>query len=170
MKVAILPLDYHPRPVEQIILTEQPEVCHVLGFEEGLEYIAEDLGYAEPNREVLFDTARRVGCMLEVHKCKHLSPKSVGKQVGKILDGVSLTDELLINYSAGSRVMSLILGAMAVERSLHMKVRILYSARMPSGEERILDHTEDLAKFFKKLREGIPTPPAPEEYEEYEEE
>jgi len=172
LKIAILPLDYHPRPVEQILLTERPEVCHVLGFKEGMEYIAEDLGYGETNEEVLQDAGRRIGCLLEVHKCNHLSPKSVYKKVNKILENISLSDELVVNYSAGSRVMSMILCMMAVQRSLHMKVRILYSARTSEGEEKVLDHTDELMKIFKKIREMVPEEPGPEEYEisDYEDE
>jgi hypothetical protein len=156
MKVAILTLGFHPRPLEHIILTQRPKECHVVTSEEGLSYIASERGYTKPNSTVLKEAARRVRCKLNLYRCDSFDPESIGDAISKILEKIKSDDEVTINYSGGTQAMSLVLGSVAVVLTRIMPVRVLYSTRSPGGKEKIFDHTQALRDFFHRLHDVVP--------------
>lgn len=156
MKIAILTLGFHPRPLEHIILTKRPRTCHVITSKEGLRYVASEQGYTKPNFVVLKESARRARCKLHFHRCDPFDIESIGDALGKILKRVNSDDEVMINYSGGTHAMSLVLGSVAVVLTRIMPVRVLYSTHVPSGEEKIFDHTQALKNLFHKLYEFMP--------------
>ncbi len=157
MKVAILTLGFHPRPVEHIMLTQKPKACHVVASEDGLNYIASEHGYTKPNSTVLKETARRVRCKLSLYRCDPFDPESIGDALSKILEKIKPDDEVTINYSGGTQAMSLVLGSVAIVLTRIMPVRVLYSTRSLSGREKIFDHTQALRDLLRKLYEIVPS-------------
>ncbi|MDI6884599.1 MAG: hypothetical protein QMD00_05710 [Hadesarchaea archaeon] len=156
MKIAILTLGLHPRPLERIMLTQRPKECHVVASEEGLRYTAKEHGYTKPNSTVLREAARRARTKLRVYKCDPFEPKSIGDALGKILERIKIDDEVTINYSGGTQAMSLVLGSVAIVLTRIMPVRVLYSTRFPGGKEKIYDHTQALKELFRRLYEFAP--------------
>ncbi|HDI12779.1 MAG: hypothetical protein DRN83_02035 [Hadesarchaea archaeon] len=156
MKVAIMTLGFHPRPVEHIMLTKRPDECHVIASVEGLRYTASEHGYKKPNSAVLKKAAHRARCKLFFHRCDPFDPESVGDALSKVLDRIKIDDEVIINYSGGTQAMSLVLGSVAIVLSRMMPLQVLYSIRTPDGEEKILDHTEVIRELFRKLYDVVP--------------
>jgi hypothetical protein len=159
MKVAILTLGFHPRPIEHILLSKKPHECHLIASEDGLRYTASEHGYTEQNSVVLKSVAKKVGCKLNIYRCDPFDPESIGDALSKIIKKIDLEDDLMINYSGGTQAMSLVLGSVAVILSRMMPVKVLYSTRMPGGKEKIYDHTRVLKEIFKKLYEIAPGGP-----------
>lgn len=156
LKVAILTLGFHPRPLEHVIITQKPDVCHVIASPEGLGYIASEHGYKKSNATVLRDAAKRARCKLKIYLCDPYSPKSISDAVGAIITKFKPRDKVTINYSGGTQAMSLVLGSVAVVISKFTSVKILYSTRVPQGKEKIYDHTRELNDLFQMLYEAIP--------------
>jgi hypothetical protein len=159
MKVAILALGFHPRPLEHILLSQKPNECHLIASDDGLRHIASEHGYTKQNSVVLKSVAKRVRCKLNVYRCDLFNPESIGDALGKILKKIDLDDDVTINYSGGTQAMSLVLGSVAVILSNIMPVRILYSTRALGGKENIYDHTKMLKELFRKLDEIVPIVP-----------
>jgi hypothetical protein len=156
MKVAILSLAFNTRALEYVILIKKPKVCHVIAPKDGLSRVAKEHGYTKSNRNVLCDVGAKVGCKMQFYTCDLYDPWSISNAIGKILTKIDIEDEIMINYSAGSRSMSLMLGALAVVLARLVKVKVIYSALTPSGEEKIFEHTEPLVDFFKSLQRILP--------------
>jgi hypothetical protein len=159
MKVAILTLGFHPRPLEHILLTQKPNECHLIASDEGLRHIASDHGYTKRNSVVLKSAAKRVRCRLKIYRCDPFDPESIGDALSRIIKKIDLDDDVMINYSGGTQAMSLVLGSVAIILSRMMPVKVLYSTRAPGGKEKIYDHTKVLKKIFKKLYEVAPAGP-----------
>ncbi len=156
MKVAIVTLGFHPRPVEHIMLIKRPDECHVIASVEGLRYTASEHGYKKPNSAVLKEAARRTRCRLFLHRCDPFDPESVGDALSEVLSRIKIDDEVIINYSGGTQAMSLVLGSVAIVLSRIMPIQVLYSIRTPSGEEKVLDHTRIIRELFRKLYDIVP--------------
>jgi hypothetical protein len=159
MKVVILTLGFHPRPLEHILLSQKQDECHLIASDNGLKYIASEHGYTERNSVVLESVAKRVGCKLHIYRCDPFNPKSIGDALSKILKKIDLDDDVTINYSGGTQAMSFVLVSVAVILSRIMPVRVLYSTRAPGGKEKIYDHTKVVKALFRKLDEIIPSGP-----------
>jgi len=159
MKVTILTLGFHPRPLEHILLSQKPNECHLIASDDGLKYIASEHGYTEQNSVVLKSVAKKVRCKLNVYRCDPFNPESIGDALSKILKKIDIDDDVTINYSGGTQAMSLVLGSIAVILSRIMPVRVLYSTRTPGGKEKIYDHTKVLKELFRKLDEIVPIVP-----------
>jgi hypothetical protein len=157
MKVAILTLGFHPRPLEHVLLTQKPNECHLISSSDGLKYIASEHGYTEQNLMVLKSVAKRVGCKLHIYHCAPFDPESIGDALSKILKKIDLDDDVTINYSGGTQAMSLVLGLIVMVISRMMPVKVLYSTRSPDGKETIYDHTKILKELFRKLDEIVPS-------------
>ncbi len=157
MKIAILTLGFHPRPVEHILFTEQPDECHVIASEEGLSYIASEHGYIKPNSTVIKEAARRTQSKIRFYKCDPFDPESVGDALSKALAQITIDDEVIINYSGGTQAMSFVLGSVALVLTRIMPVRVLYSIRTSDGKEKIFDHTQTLRDLFRKLYDIVPS-------------
>ena len=156
MRVAILTLGFHPRPLEHIILTKKPQVCYIVTSQEGLRYTASEHGYKKPNSVVLQDAARKVRCKINTLRCDPFDPESIGDAIGQIMEKIKSTDEITINYSGGTQAMSLVLGSVAIILSRVMPIKVFYSTKAPGGKEKILDHTESLKELFRRLYEIVP--------------
>jgi len=156
MRVAILTLGFHPRPLEHIILTKKPQVCYIVTSSEGLKYTASEHGYKKPNSVVLQDAARKARCKINILRCDPFDPESIGDAIGQIMEKIKGTDEVTINYSGGTQAMSLVLGSVAIILSRVMPIKVLYSTKTPGGQEKILDHTESLKELFRRLYEIVP--------------
>ncbi len=156
MKVAILTLGFHPRPVEHILFTEQPNVCHVIASEEGLNYVASEHGYIKPNSTVLKEAARRAHCKIRFYKCDPFDPESIGNALSRALAQINIDDEVIINYSGGTQAMSFVLGSVALVLTRIMPIRVLYSVRTSDGKEKIFDHTQTIRDLFRKLYDIVP--------------
>jgi hypothetical protein len=159
MKVAILTLGFHPRPLEHVLLTQKPNECHIIASEDGLRYIASEHGYTKQNLIVLKSVARRIRCKLHVYRCDPFDPASMGDALSKILKKINLDDDVTINYSGGTQAMSLVLGLVSIFLSRMMPVKVLYSTQAPGGKEKIYDHTKVLNELFSKLDEIVPNKP-----------
>lgn len=157
MKIAILTLGFHPRPVEHIMSTQHLDECHVVASGEGLRYVASEHGYTKPNSAVLKEAARRARCKLLLYRCDPFDPESVGHALSKILVQIKIDDEVTINYSGGTQAMSLVLGSVALVLTRIMPVRVLYSVRTSKGKEKIFDHTQALRDLFRKLYDIVPS-------------
>jgi hypothetical protein len=156
LKVAILTLGFHPRPLEHVITTQKPDACHVITSPEGLHYVASEHGYKKTNAQVLRDATKRARCKLKIHFCDPFDPDSIGDAVGTVLARLKPRDKVIINYSGGTQAMSLVLGSIAVVLSEFVPVKLLYSTRLPRGKEKIFDHTKGLNNLFRKLHEIVP--------------
>ncbi|MEW6222046.1 MAG: hypothetical protein AB1476_01815 [Candidatus Hadarchaeota archaeon] len=156
MKVAILTLGFHPRPLEHIIQIRKPNVCYLVASPDGLKYTASEHGYKKPNSVVLQEAARKARCKLQIVPCDAFDPESIGDALGKVLEKIKPSDEVTINYSGGTQAMSLVLGSVAIILSRIMPIKVLYSTRSPGGKEKILDHTDALKELFHKLYEIVP--------------
>ncbi|HID60694.1 MAG TPA: hypothetical protein EYP46_02405 [Hadesarchaea archaeon] len=113
-------------------------------------------GTKKPNSAVLKKAAHRARCKLVLYRCDPFDLESVGNALSKILEGIKVDDEVVINYSGGTQAMSLVLGSVAVVLSRIMPVRVLYSIRTPEGRGKILDHTEVIKELFRKLYDVVP--------------
>jgi hypothetical protein len=156
MKITIMTLGFHPRPLEHILLTKKPQICYVVTSTEGLRYTASEHGYTKPNSVILRDAARKARSKLNILKCDPFEPESIGDAIGKILEKIKSGDEVTINYSGGTQAMSLVLGSVAIVLSRVMPVKVLYSTKAPGGKEKILDHTESLKELYRRLYEIVP--------------
>lgn len=156
LKVAILTLGFHPRPLEHVIATQRPDVCHVVTSPEGFHYVASEHGYKKSNARVLRDVSKRTRCKLKVHFCDPFDPDSISNAVGVVLTKLKPRDKVIINYSGGTQAMSLVLGSIAVVISNLVCVKLLYSTRLPQGKEKIFNHTKGLNNLFRKLHKIVP--------------
>lgn len=149
-------LGLHPRPIEHIIEEKRPDVCYLVASEDGLKYTAREQGYEKPNLNVIRTAARKARCKLSIHYCDPFDPESIGDALGAVLERIKPEDEVIINYSGGTQVMSLVLGSVAIVLSRIMPIQILYSTARPGKREKILDHSRELRELFHRLYEIVP--------------
>ncbi|MEM3519448.1 MAG: hypothetical protein QW179_00490 [Candidatus Hadarchaeales archaeon] len=156
MKVGIFALGLHPRPIELLLEKRKFDICHLIASKDGLGYVAKEHGYSIPNSQVVKKAAAKGRSKLKIYECDPFDPESISDALGQILEQLKMNDEVTINYSSGTQVMSLILGSVAIVLSRIMPVKIIYSTKAVSGKEEILDHTEALKDFFSRLQEIVP--------------
>lgn len=156
MKIGIFALGLHPKPLELLMEKRKFDICHIIASKDGLSYVAKEHGYTIPNSQVLKKAASRGKTKIKIYECDPFDPESISDAIGQIIEQIKMEDEVAINYSSGTQVMSLILGSVAIVLSRIMPVRILYSTRPVSGKEQILDHTKALKDLFSRLYEIVP--------------
>jgi homoserine dehydrogenase len=152
MKIAIQGLGEVPSALLFVLEREKPEACHIICSDYQLKYVAKHAGYDKSNERVLEEAAERLGVDVIFHLCDVFDPSAVGEELGKILEKVdSEKDELIVNYTGGSAVVKLLLGAVGVLLSTVMKAKVIYAIKYPHGMEISRDHTEVLKGLFKRL-------------------
>jgi hypothetical protein len=153
MKVAIQGLGEVPTPVLLVLERERPEVTHVICSEYQLKHVAEAAGYTGSNEEVIKGKAKELGIEVVFHTCDVFNPSAVGDVLGRILEKLdSERDELVVNYTAGSAVVRLLLGTVGVVLSSITKAKVVYAVKYPGGLELSEDHTAVLKDIFKRLK------------------
>jgi hypothetical protein len=155
-KVAILTLGLHPRPLVHVIEEKKPNMCYLVASKDGLKYTAKEQGYTKPNLKVIREAARKARCRVSIHNCDPFNPESIGDALAEVLEQIKPEDQVIINYSGGTQVMSLVLGSVAVVLSRIMPIQILYSTARPGKREQLLDHSKKLRELFHRLYEIVP--------------
>ncbi len=152
MKIAIQGLGEIPTTVKLLLEKEKPDISHIICSDYHLKYVASRrANYREPNKRVIEAAAKKVKSKVVFHKCNAFSPKSVAKVIREILREIDPDkDKVIINYTGGTAVVRLFLGATAVVLSALMKTKIVYAIEYPKGIKITTDHT-------KALRENFPT-------------
>jgi hypothetical protein len=85
-------------------------------------------------------------------KCDTFDPRAVGVAIGEVLKNIEKDDQVIVNYTGGTAVVRLILGAVGVALTMFMKTKIIYSIDYPGGIKVAADHTEALKDIFRELR------------------
>jgi hypothetical protein len=152
MKIAIQGLGEVPTTIRLLLEKEKPDVSYIICSDYHLKYTASHrANYKEPNKKVIEAAAKRVKSKVVFHRCNAFNPKSVAKVIREILRGIDPSkDKVIINYTGGTAVVRLFLGATAVVLSALMKTKIVYAIEYPKGIKITKDHT-------KALRENFPT-------------
>lgn len=117
-----------------------------------LKLVASTAGYKESNESVIRKAAEKVNVKLVFKKCDAFDPRAVGAAIGEILKHVEKDDYIIVNYTGGSAVVRLLLGAVGVALTMFMKTKIIYSIDYPGGIKVAADHTEALKAIFRELR------------------
>lgn len=153
VKVAIQGLGEVPTTVLLVLEQEKPQVTHVICSDYQMKHVAGYAGYDKPNEEEVREAAKKHGAEVVFHECDVFDPSAVGEVLEKILGGLDpKKDELVINYTGGTAVVRLLLGAMGVVVSLVMNAKVIYAIRYPKGLYISEDHTEVLRDIFHRLK------------------
>lgn len=151
MKVAIQGLGEVPKTIELVLRDEKPSRTYIIGSEYQFKYVASKAGYTKSNEEVVKEAAKKTGTEVVFCKCDVFDPKSVSETIRQILRKVDVKkDEILINYTGGSSVVRMLLGAIGVILAGFARVRLIYAIQYPKGVKVEADQTE-------LLKEVIPT-------------
>lgn len=155
-KVAIQGVGDHPAPVILLLEKEELDLSYVITSVYSYNHVDEEGGFDKSNGEVIKEVAEETGTEVEFMRCDTFDPEEIGKQIGIILEELDPDDEVLINYTAGSATIKLILGATAVAISRFMEnLRLVYAIRYPDGREKYLDQTDSLGKIFTQLNQAL---------------
>lgn len=117
-----------------------------------MKLVASTAGYKESNESVIKEAARKVNAKLVLKKCDTFDPRAVGVAIGEVLKNIEKDDQVIVNYTGGTAVVRLILGAVGVALAMFMKTKIIYSIDYPGGIKVAADHTEALKDIFRELR------------------
>jgi len=117
-----------------------------------LKIVASTAGCKESNESVIKEAARKVNTKLVFKKCDTFDPRAVGVAIGEVLKNIEKDDQVIVNYTGGTAVVRLILGAVGVALTMFMKTKIIYSIDYPGGIKVAADHTEALKDIFRELR------------------
>lgn len=117
-----------------------------------LKLVASKAGYKESNESVIRKAAEKVKAKLVFKKCDTFDPRAVGVAMGEILKGIKKEDYIIVNYTSGSAVVRLLLGAIGVALTMFMKTKIIYAIDYPGGIKVAANHTEALKDIFRELR------------------
>lgn len=149
MKVAIQGLGEVPTTIEIVLKKEKPDVTYIVTSDYQLNLVAPHAGYKVSNKEVVERAAREVKAKVKFKKCDPFDPESVGKTIREILEEIDLKkDEVVVNYTGGSSLVRLLLGATGVVLPTVMKAKVLYAIKYPEGTEIMADHTGILREIF----------------------
>ncbi|KXB04897.1 hypothetical protein AKJ35_00640 [candidate division MSBL1 archaeon SCGC-AAA833F18] len=155
-KIAIQGIGEHPAPVIFVIEKEEPDVSYVLTSDYSYDHVDGEGGFDKSSGEAIADAAEKIGTEVKFMKCDTFDPEEIGEKIGEILGGLDPDDEVIINYTAGSATIKIILGATAVAISRFMEnLRIVYAIKYPDGTEKYLDQTEALGKLFTQLNQAV---------------
>lgn len=159
MKVLIQGLGEVPATVELALEKEKPDVTHIICSEYQLSYVARKAGYTRSNKLVVERAAKRVKAKVVFQVCDVFDPGSVSEAIGNIMGEIDPGDDIIINYTGGSALVRLLLGACAVVSSKFLPIRLVYAVRFKrDGFEKYIDQTEELTKIFDQFYELFYTP------------
>lgn len=149
MKVAIQGLGEVPTTIELVLKKEKPDVTYIICSDYQLKYVASDAGYKEPNKEVIERAAKKTKTEVKFQKCNVFKPKSVSGTIRQILGQIDHDeDEVVINYTGGSALVRVLLGATGVVLSSIMDARLVYAIKYPKGLTLQENHTKMLRDIF----------------------
>lgn len=149
MKVSIQGVGEVPATIELVLKKEKPDITYIVCSDFQLKYVAAQAGYKKPNEMVIKDAAKKVGVKVIFCKCDVFDPRSVSNTIRQILQMIDIKeDEIIINYTGGSAVVKLLLGATGVMLSEFARVRLIYAIRYPDGIKFKVDQTELLKEVF----------------------
>lgn len=149
MRLAIQGLGEVPATIELVLKKEKPVRTYVICSDFQLKYVASRAGYKKPNEEVIRDAAKKIGAEVIFCKCDVFDPRSVSETIKRVLQEVDIDkDEILINYTGGTAVVRLMLGAIGIKLLEFAQVRLLYAIRFPKGLRLEEDQTEVLKEVF----------------------
>jgi hypothetical protein len=152
LKVALQGLGEVPTPAKLTLEREKPDIMYVICSDYQLKLVASAAGYKESNESVIRKAAKKVKAKLVFEKCDTFDPRAVGATIGKVLTHVEKDDRIIVNYTGGSAVVRLLLGAVGVALTMFMKTKIIYSIDYPGGIKVAADHTKALKDIFRELR------------------
>lgn len=82
MKVAIQGLGQAPATIESLLRKEKPDVTYIVCSDYQLDYVAKEVGYKKPNKDVITDVAKETGTRVIFQKCNVFDPAAVAETVG----------------------------------------------------------------------------------------
>lgn len=159
MKILIQGLGEVPATIELALEKEKPDFTYIICSEYQLSYVARKAGYRWSNKNVIEKAAKKVNTKVVFQICDVFDPGSVSEAIGNIIGKIGPEDEIIINYTGGSALVRLLLGACAVISSKFLKIRLIYAVRFKrDGFEKYIDQTEELTKIFDQFYELFYTP------------
>ncbi len=148
-KVAIQGLGEVPTTIEIVLKKEKPDVTYIVTSDYQLKLVAPHAGYNVSNKEVVERAAKKVKAKVKFKKCDPFDPESVTEAIRQILEEIDpKKDEVIVNYTGGSSLVRLLLGATGVVLPTVMKAKVLYAIKYPEGTEITADHTGVLREIF----------------------
>jgi hypothetical protein len=152
LKVALQGLGEVPTPAKLTLEREKPDVMYVICSDYQLKLVASTAGFKESNESVIRKAAKKVKVKLVFKRCDTFDPRAVGVAIGEVLKNVEKDDSIVVNYTGGTAVVKLLLGAVGVALTMFMKTKIIYSIDYPGGIKVAADHTKALKDIFRELR------------------
>jgi len=149
MKVAIQGLGEVPTTIELVLKKEKPDVTYIICSDFQLAYVAAHAGYKKTNEKVVKDVAKETGTEVIFWKCDVFDPKSVSDAIRQILQKADIKkNEIIINYTGGSAVVRLLLGAIGIMLARFARVRLVYAIQYPKGMKFEANQTDLLMEVF----------------------
>jgi hypothetical protein len=149
MKVAIQGLGEIPKTIELVLKKEKPDVTYIICSDYQLKHVASDVGYKKPNKEIIEDVAKKTKTEVKFQKCDVFRPKSVSKAIRQVLGQIDQdNDKVIVNYTGGSALVRVLLGATGVVLSSIMDARLVYAIKYPKGLSVQENHTKMLRDIF----------------------
>jgi len=149
VKVAIQGLGEVPATIELVLEKERPDVTYILASDFQLKYVASHAGYKKANEAVIKEVGKRTGTKVVFKECDCFNPKSVAGTITDVLQEIEVErDEIIINYTGGTAVVRLLLGATGFMLSGFANVRLLYAIRYPKGPSITSDQTDVIKEVF----------------------
>lgn len=152
MKVLIQGLGEVPATIELALEEEKPDTTHIICSEYQASYVARKAGYKRSNKTVIEKAAKKANAKLVFHICDTFDPKSVSETFGEIVAEIGAGDNIVINYTGGTALVRLLLGAMGIYLSGAFPAKVVYSVRYRKGIKKFADQTEELKGIFKQLQ------------------
>lgn len=153
MKVLIQGLGEVPATIELALEEEKPDITHIICSQYQASYVARRAGYREPNRRVIEKAAKKANVEVKFHICDTFNPRAVSDTFGEIVREIQPGDKIVINYTGGTALVRLLLGALGVYLSGAFPAKVVYSVRYTKGIKKFADQTEELKSIFKQLQE-----------------
>jgi hypothetical protein len=149
MKVAIQGLGEVPTTVELVLAKERPDITYILTSDFQLKYVASHAGYKKSNEAVIQEAGKRIGTKVVFKECDCFDPRSVAGAITEVLQEIEVErDEIIINYTGGTAVVKLFLGATGFMLSGFANVRLVYAIRYPKGPNITSDQTDVIKEVF----------------------
>jgi len=149
MKVAIQGLGEVPTTIELVLTKERPDITYILTSDFQLKYVASHAGYKKPNEAVIKEVGKKTDTKVVFKECDCFDPKSVVGTITEVLQEIEVEkDEIIINYTGGTAVVRLLLGATGFMLSGFANVRLVYAIRYPKGPTITADQTDVIKEVF----------------------
>ncbi len=149
MKVAIQGLGEVPTTIELVLEKEKPDVTYILTSDFQLKYVAAHAGYKKANEVVIKKIGEKTGTKIVFKECDCFNPRSIAETITEVLQEIGVErDEIIINYTGGTSVVRLLLGATGFMLSGFANVKLVYAIRYPKGIRIEVDQTDMIKEVF----------------------